>query len=218
MASITTAARIDPASAGGALRRMPTQARSRDKVGRALDAAQALLEREGVDAVTLPRVAEEAGVSVGALYQYLPDREAIVGALSTVYHARLESLMDDLLERRSVDRTDDPVGAVVAAVAEVYRGQSGTRALRAGLQSGAQMRMTREHKDRMVAKVHALLTGYDLVAADAPAVVARTVFFAADGLMHEAFAHRAQGDPGLIAEIEVLLRAYLGAASGADGR
>lgn len=42
-----------------------------------------------------------------------------------------------------------------------------------------------------------------------PVPFARTVFFAADGLMHEAFAQDEAGDPELIAELEAMLRAYL---------
>ena len=77
------------------LQRAPRQQRSREKVARALAAASDLVAREGVSALTLPRVAEAAGVSVGALYQYLPDRDAIVRALVAEYHARLEALLEN---------------------------------------------------------------------------------------------------------------------------
>jgi AcrR family transcriptional regulator len=47
-----------------------------------LDAAEALLVAEGAGALTTTRVAEAAGVSVGTLNRYLPDKEAIVEALA----------------------------------------------------------------------------------------------------------------------------------------
>ncbi len=191
------------------LRRVPTQARSREKVDRALNAAASLLEREGADSITLPRVAQEAGVSVGALYQYLPDRDAIVEALSATYYARLEALMDRLVAQLSQSRPDDPVGAVIEAMADLYRDASGTRALRAMLMGSRQTAQAREHKQRMVAKTHTLLAAYDIVAADDPDTIARTVFFASDGIMHEAFT---DGDhAALVAELEAMLRAYLDA-------
>jgi len=192
------------------LRRVPVQQRSREKVERALQAADSLLEREGVTSLTLSRVAEEAGVSVGALYQYLPDREAIVGALSSMYYARLEARMDDLIAGLTRERSADPVGEVIEAIAQMYRGQSATRALRAGLQGADQLALGREHKQRMVAKVQELLLAYGIVAPDAPDTVARMVFFAADGVMHEVFATDEQGNAALLAELEVMLRAYLG--------
>lgn len=191
------------------LRRVPVQQRSREKVERALRAADSLLEREGVTSLTLSRVAEEAGVSVGALYQYLPDREAIVGALSSMYYARLEAGMDELIAGLTAERSEDPVGDVIEAIAQMYRGQSATRALRAGLQGADQLALGREHKQRMVAKAQVLLVAYGIVDAAAPDTVARTIFFAADGVMHEVFADDDQGDPALLEELEVMLRSYL---------
>ncbi|MEQ6903248.1 TetR/AcrR family transcriptional regulator [Nocardioides sp. YIM 152588] len=204
-----TTTQTDSAALATALRRVPTQARSQQKVERAIAAAHALLAREGVDAVTLPRVADEAGVSVGALYQYLPDREAVVTALSAVYHARHEARLDELIAAAAAGPPEDPVGTVLDAVARVYREQAGTRALRATLQTLAHLDRARAHKERMVAKVHRLLTVVGLVEADAPDLVARTVFFAADGAMHEAFAADARGDRALLDELTTMLRAYL---------
>ncbi len=186
--------------------RVPVQKRSREKVDRALRAADDLLEREGLAALTLPRVADEAGVSVGALYQYLPDREAIVAALSANYYARLEARMSKLVEQLLADPVPDPVAEVVAAMVQMYRDQTATRALRAGLQGAGQLAMAREHKSRMVDMVHTLLRGYGMPDS---AVAARAMFFAADGIMHEAFAEDESGDEALIAELETMLRAYL---------
>ena len=186
--------------------RVPVQKRSREKVDRALRAADDLLEREGLAALTLPRVADEAGVSVGALYQYLPDREAIVAALSANYYARLEARMSELVEQLLADPVPDPVAEVVAAMVQMYRDQTATRALRAGLQGAGQLAMAREHKSRMVDMVHTLLRGYGMPDS---AVAARAMFFAADEIMHEAFAEQESGDEALIAELETMLRAYL---------
>ena len=44
-------------------------------------AATRVLEREGLERLTTTRIAEVAGVSVGSLYQYFPNREAIIGAI-----------------------------------------------------------------------------------------------------------------------------------------
>ena len=157
-------------------------------------------------------------MSVGALYQYLPDREAIVAALSARYHARHEALMDAMVGELSGRENPDPVGSVLAAVARLYREQAGARALRARLQSAAQLQQTREHKQRMVAKVQALLATHGLAGAGDTDRVARTLFFAADGVMHEAFADDDAGDEVLLAELDVLLRAYLDASQSSNDR
>src|SRR3954447_22532978 len=94
------------------LRRVPRQARSRERLQRMLDAADALLAAEGAEALTTTRVAEAAGVSVGSLYQYLPDKEAIVEALAGRYLVEFEGLMERMVAEVEADPGpwDDPVG------------------------------------------------------------------------------------------------------------
>ncbi|MCE9580577.1 MAG: TetR/AcrR family transcriptional regulator [Deltaproteobacteria bacterium] len=62
-------------------RKRPQQERSRQTVDVILTAAERILSREGLAAVTTARVAEVAGISVGSLYQYYPNKESIFGAL-----------------------------------------------------------------------------------------------------------------------------------------
>lgn len=64
------------------LRKRPLQARSAALVAAILDAAAHILEREGPAALTTNRVAERAGVSIGSLYQYFPNRDAILVKLA----------------------------------------------------------------------------------------------------------------------------------------
>lgn len=63
-------------------RARPTQARARFTVEAILGAADEILRTQGVDAVTTRNVAQRAGVSVGAVYQYFPDKEAILVEIS----------------------------------------------------------------------------------------------------------------------------------------
>lgn len=61
-------------------RRIPKQRRSLEIVAAILEAARQLL-REAPDAVTTTAIAERAGVSVGSLYRYFPNKEAVLSAL-----------------------------------------------------------------------------------------------------------------------------------------
>jgi AcrR family transcriptional regulator len=87
-------------------RRSPKQARSRATVEAILEAAAQILERRGADALTTNDVAERAGVSIGTLYQYFPDKAAILvaaarrelGEAPTRRRAVVEALID-LIER-----------------------------------------------------------------------------------------------------------------------
>src|SRR5262250_3813203 len=62
------------------LRETPSQARSAWTVDLILEAAAQVLEARGEDALTTKTVAERAGVSIGTLYQYFPNRDAILVA------------------------------------------------------------------------------------------------------------------------------------------
>ena len=68
----------DTAKASIASRRKPKQARSADLVSAILEAAIQVLAKEGVRRFTTTRVAERAGVSVGSVYQYFPNKASIL--------------------------------------------------------------------------------------------------------------------------------------------
>lgn len=58
-------------------RKQPQQARSTELVAAILQAAVQILAEEGVTRFTTARVAEKAGVSIGSVYQYFPNKAAI---------------------------------------------------------------------------------------------------------------------------------------------
>ena len=64
-------------------RRLPRQARSRRTVEAILKAANEEIERGGLDSLTTNRIAAAAGVSIGGLYEFFPNKEAILYAMLT---------------------------------------------------------------------------------------------------------------------------------------
>lgn len=70
-------------------RKSPTQARSQATYDVIIRAAELVLEQQGAAALTTTQVAKKAGVSVGSLYQYFPNKEALVVALIERYMAQL---------------------------------------------------------------------------------------------------------------------------------
>jgi len=64
-----------------ASRRAPVQERSQLTVEAILDTVIKLLKRRGASSITTNRIAEAAGVSIGSLYQYFPNKRAIFVAL-----------------------------------------------------------------------------------------------------------------------------------------
>ena len=63
-------------------RRAPVQLRSQQTVQRVLDAASVLLQRVSLEEITTTRIAEEAGLSIGALYRFFPDKQSIIDAIA----------------------------------------------------------------------------------------------------------------------------------------
>src|SRR5256714_2318626 len=64
------------------LRRVPVQGRSVARVARMLDACAKLVDELGYDGLTTTLLAERAGVAIGSVYQFFPDKRAIVQALT----------------------------------------------------------------------------------------------------------------------------------------
>src|SRR5271163_3559391 len=79
-------------------RKQPKQARSTELVASILEAAAQVLAKEGAPRFTTARVAEKAGVSVGSLYQYFPNKAAILFRLQSDEWRQTSDLLRGILE------------------------------------------------------------------------------------------------------------------------
>lgn len=79
-------------------RKQPRQARSTELVAAVLDAALQVLAQEGAGRFTTARVAEKAGVSVGSLYQYFPNKASILFRLQADEWRRTTAMLRVILE------------------------------------------------------------------------------------------------------------------------
>lgn len=66
-------------------RRQPEQRRSRARVEKVLDVAAELIETDGIDALTMSKLADEAGVSLPSIYRYFPSKRSILHTLLQRY-------------------------------------------------------------------------------------------------------------------------------------
>jgi AcrR family transcriptional regulator len=97
-------------------RRHPVQDRSLRSVKRILDAASALLSRMPLDDVTTTHIAAEAGLSVGGLYRFFPDRETIIDAIAGHHILQLCGTVDRDILRPRLQPLQNPENFPPAAV------------------------------------------------------------------------------------------------------
>lgn len=86
------------------LRKRPTQERSRRRFEAILDAAADLFAAEGIEAVRMEAIAARAGTSIGSLYQYFPDKQAVFFALAERVLERSRAAFDLLVPIVEADR------------------------------------------------------------------------------------------------------------------
>ena len=79
-------------------RKQPQQSRSAELVDAILEAALQVLAREGASRFTTTRVAEKAGTSVGSLYQYFPNKAALLFRLQSDEWRRTTEMLRRILE------------------------------------------------------------------------------------------------------------------------
>ncbi|MEU4596449.1 TetR/AcrR family transcriptional regulator [Nocardia sp. NPDC023988] len=115
-------------------RRRPTQDRAKATREDILDAAAALFGERGITDTSTNRIAAAAGVSIGTVYRYFPDRATIVEELLT----RIQNNIERRFTERAHDLSDTPVQQLVSGVLEAIVDEMVTdvplvRALIAGL-------------------------------------------------------------------------------------
>jgi AcrR family transcriptional regulator len=101
-------------------RRRPKQRRAQETVEAVLDAVVRILKREGVAAVSTNRIAAVAGVSIGSVYQYFPDKRAIFLALHERHAEQIGRLVESTLVEHADASLAEIVGALVEAITDAH--------------------------------------------------------------------------------------------------
>jgi AcrR family transcriptional regulator len=100
-------------------RKLPQQDRSRMTVEAILEATTHILTQEGYEKANTNRIAERAGISIGSLYQYFPNKESLMAALMERHSSEIaelvESKLKDLFDAPLETAIPELVKAVIAA-------------------------------------------------------------------------------------------------------
>jgi AcrR family transcriptional regulator len=200
-----------PVSEWEGLRRAPQQERSRARVRRLLEAADRIVATEGFGALTVRRLAEAADVPVGTIYQFFPDKAAVVDALARRYIAEFDTMIEALVERAESERWDDVVDTVLGAAVALYRSHPGYVAIWSGRHLSPALQQADDANNaaiasglrRILVAQRGLADGEDL--ARACQVAVQTT----DALLQLAFRLSPDGDEAVLEEARRLQRLYL---------
>lgn len=199
-------------SESSTLRRTPRQARGQQRIALILDAAAQVFAELGYETATTNAIAARANTSIGSLYQFFPNKEAILHALAARYLEQLRELYDRVL---TVDVAALPLerllDCIIDPLVEFKAGQPGFAVISSGAHSSRELAATAEELNQaVIQRVDAIF------AARAPALPAAqrqlcaTFSVAVAGALLP-LAEAADGSTRalLLAETKALLAAYL---------
>ena len=186
------------------------QGRSVERVRRMLDACAQLVDEVGYDGLTTTLLAERAGVAIGSVYQFFPDKRAIVQALTL---RNLEAYLQRLSTRLQQEKSTHWWGAVDAAIDEyiaMHRTTPGFRTLHFG--DVVDVHLLDDERDNnavIAARIAALLhERYELTGERIEFALGIAVE-AADALIKMAFRRAPNGDLAVLDEARSLIKEYL---------
>jgi AcrR family transcriptional regulator len=139
-------------------RRAPHQERGERRIAQILDAAAQVIDEVGYEAATTVAIAARAHTAIGSLYQFFPNKEAILHELLERYHTQLSAVLDGVITPVLVtlplatllDRMVDPLMAFEL-------GQKGFKALFTGVPTDPDLaRATHVLEEEVVGRIAAI--------------------------------------------------------------
>jgi AcrR family transcriptional regulator len=190
---------------------VPVQGRSVARVQRMLDACAELVDEVGYEGLTTTLLAERANVAIGSVYQFFPDKRAIVQALTL---RNLEAYVHRLSVRFTEVEFDhwwDGVDASIDEYISMHRSVPGFRTLHFG--DVVDLHLLDEEQDNnavisdQIARL--LIAQFGLPDTARLRFVLGVAVEAADALIKLAFRRAQDGDDAVLAEAKALIREYL---------
>ncbi|RNL83049.1 TetR/AcrR family transcriptional regulator [Halostreptopolyspora alba] len=181
------------------------------RVRRMLDACAELLDEIGYDELSTTRIAGRAGVAIGSVYQFFPDKRAVAQALGLRYLDTLSARVSDRLRRDTFAHWTEAVDVIIDEYLGMHRDVPGFRVLRFGDVVDVRLLDASADNNRVIATRlrELLVTIADVPDSDEFQRAATVAVEAADAVLKLAFRQNPDGDPRLIEETKLLVRTYL---------
>jgi AcrR family transcriptional regulator len=181
-----------------------------------LDACAEIVDEIGYEGLTTTLLAERAGVAIGSVYQFFPDKRAVVQALT---QRSLEAYLQRLAERfTAAELTDwwDGVDAAIEEYIHMHRTVPGFRTLHFGDVVDGHLLDDEQDNNAVIAAQLAdvLVAQFTVVDTTRLRFALAIAVEAADALIKFAFRRDPMGDEAVFTEAKALIREYLHRSSG----
>jgi AcrR family transcriptional regulator len=191
-------------------RRNPRQQRAQATVEAVLEAAAQILEAKGMEGASTNAIATRAGVSVGSLYQYFPNKEALLLALHERHVLELEQRMAAAFAEAEALPLEAAVRLLLRHLVTAYQTRPGLQrvlVMESARVGGA--KITRAAEEVIIHQVRAFLEARGEVAHGRPDRAAFMIVHAVEALAHAAAREGALGDRVFHDELVRMVMGYL---------
>jgi AcrR family transcriptional regulator len=193
------------------MRRAPMQRRSTERVDRMLDVCATLLDKVGYESLTTKAIAEQAGVSIGSVYQYFPDKKSMVRSLAVRYLDEFLQRLDRALSVAPLREWRQLVDGMLTVYADMLDATPGFRAIRIGPAHDPYIMQPDEDNATVIAVATRELFRTQVDLPDDPRVerVLVVALTMGDALLQLAYRRDPAGNAEILAELTSVVTRYL---------
>ncbi|MBW0433241.1 AcrR family transcriptional regulator [Leptospira yasudae] len=193
-------------------RKEPSQKRSIDRVQKILDVVAVLLERHGAEAITTNMIALEAEIPIGSLYQYFPNKHAVLNAVGQRHLERVNLMLSAIFESDLSGKSwEDLIDSVIDSFANFYLTEPGFAPLWSSMKQDPELiEIDRENNIKIAENVSMILSQFNVDPAENK-IISRIVVEVTDAILNRWI--REQKDKEfsnrMIIELKIILKSYL---------
>ena len=181
------------------------------RVQRMLDCCAEILDEVGYDNLSTTRIAERAGVAIGSVYQFFPDKKAITQALGLRFLDQFGARITERLAGASFGHWTTAVDAIIDEYIDMHRNVPGFRSLHFGDIVDPRLLNGGTDNNRVISiRLRKIVVSVsDIYDSDELDRAINVAVEAGDAALKLAFRDDPEGDPDLINEAKRLVSSYL---------
>lgn len=193
------------------LRKEPTQDRSKQRLERIVEAATLVFADSGYEGATTEAIAERAGVPIGSVYQFFPNKKALFEAVGAKHLEAIRTLFDSFFTK---EKFQEPWNKVLDEAVEgfwiFHRTAPGFQAVWKSFMASPDFLVAGDALNREIAgRVEDILVHYTSLSKKRRAIIATVIVEALSAMLLVGARMNEPRASSLLEETKVLLRRYL---------